>query len=176
MILITLLAVQQSRDAFGRHDHHQAVFFDDSLFSESRVVSQGSIASGPESTFGYISDLWRRSLILREWILDSQALNWERLHAPNPARADLAEARYHIGNAEVFEVAIGEGSRAGVELDRAVALLESRSLERRQTHELLDEVRHEVIAARHAPKSVTADEIAQYERIKIELDHLAALL
>src|SRR5262245_33790059 len=66
-----------------------------------------------------LDNLWQRSIIMQQWMLENKTSAWQRMHPTSGAEADLVEARFHVANAEVFAAALGEKTKTQLELDRA---------------------------------------------------------
>lgn len=177
VFLITLLAIQHSVAVFRARDSRPAsVAYEIQSAQPIDANDTGGQTSGLRKLLGYLGELWQRTMILREWIFEYQPINWQGIYRTTGAKADLAEARFHIANAEVFDTAMGETDRAEIELKRAATVLGSLRLGVGKVEPALDSIRKEVDAARIASKSISADDVARYERIKIDLDRLAAML
>jgi hypothetical protein len=69
-------------------------------------------------------NLLHRSVIIKSWYLDAQAISWAKSRAGFGAESDLLEARWHVGNAEAFAAAMDEPQKARSELDRADELMQ----------------------------------------------------
>jgi hypothetical protein len=137
VILIVFLDVQHSIAVFGPRGSayvHGA---------SSTRLSPAHALAGP---LGCLGDLWQRSMILPEWIVEYQTIKWSS-KAAGGAKFDLAQARFHVANAEVFDVAVGEAQRARIELGRAANyLLESEALTRGELKASIESIRHEIVA------------------------------
>mgnify|MGYP001169989418 FL=1 len=124
IVLITILALQHSASVFApaettyepvSNDSYRGRFHAESDQPWSRI----RLGSGLGTALGHLSDLWQRSMIMKEWLLEYGTTGWERIDAPRGVKNDLLEARFHVANAEVFGAATGEKQRAKMELDRA---------------------------------------------------------
>ncbi|MGH7928190.1 MAG: hypothetical protein ACREQV_10370, partial [Candidatus Binatia bacterium] len=168
--LIVFLDVQHSIAVFGPHGNGYAPVHSGTAPSRSNVAR---VLARP---IGYLGDLWQRSMILPEWIVEYQTIKW-RSQAAGGAKFDLAQARFHVANAEVFDVAMGEAQRARLELERAANyLLESEALITGELNPILESIRQEIVAAEIDSITTSPDNTERYEKIKAELDHISALL
>jgi hypothetical protein len=178
VVLITILALQHSASVFAPAETRYELVNDDPYETHPRAVSGQAWNGGPlgdrlRTAIGYLSDLWRRSMIIKEWLLEYETTYWERIRPQRGAESDLVEARFHVANAEVFGAATGERQRAKVELDRADHYLRKAVLlVGDNTLPALEAVRKELTAAKMDlemadPKTQTSD-----ERIKADLDRL----
>jgi hypothetical protein len=110
-------------------------------------------------------------------MLEYETINWGRPQAASGAKADLAEARFHVANAEVFDVAMGEAQRANLELERAQNyLLETQPLIVGKLIFTLKSIRQEVEAARVDSQTTGSIDIERYERIKTDLNYMSGML
>jgi hypothetical protein len=179
LVVITILAL-----------HHSASFFApfEGRFNPARdqgysyavtdpVASSGCSGSSLRTALGSLSELWRRSMIMKQWMLEYEASYWEKLRAARGAESDLVEARFHVSNAEVFGAAIGDKQRAKVELGRADRYLKKAlPLVADDTLLTLETIRKELSSTkldleRAGPNTYTSD-----ERIKTDLDDMISLL
>jgi hypothetical protein len=178
LVLITFLALQHSASVFAPAEtRNEFISYDPyhgRFYAESDQAWSGiRLVSGLGTALGHLSDLWQRSMIMKEWLLEYQTTYWERIDAPRGAENDLVEARFHVANAEVFGAAMGEQQRAKIELDRADRYLQkSVPLVADNTLPALEAIRKELSAAEMDlemtdPKTQTRD-----ERIKADLDRV----
>ena len=178
LVLITFLALQHSASVFApaetRYEPVSNGSYRGRFYAESdQAWSSIRLASGLGTALGHLSDLWQRSMIMKEWLLEYQTSYWERIDAARGAESDLVEARFHVANAEVFGAAMGEQQRAKIELDRADRYLQKAvPLVADNTLPALEAVRNELTAAKMDletvdPKTQTGD-----ERIKADLDRV----
>ena len=171
VFLITLLGIQRSVSVF-RPTNGGSV-----LTNYDTYPTRSDVHHGFGRPAGYLKNLWQRSVVLREWMLEYETINWGRLQAASGAKADLAEARFHVANAEVFDVAMGEAQRANLELERAQNyLLETQPLIVGKLIFTLKSIRQEVEAARVDSQTTGSIDIERYERIKTDLNHMSGML
>ena len=176
--LITHVAIQHSVSVFRPTESNYVLFNDDPVPSRSRVGFESASKTslfrhGLGGTIDYLRDLWRRSIILREWTLEYQTSYWGAIRAASGAETDLVEARFHVANAEVFDAAMGQKQRAKVELERAENyLFETRPLIVNKLRPALEKIRQELGAARVDSEPMVSEDSERYERIKSDLDHM----
>jgi len=128
---------------------------------------------GLRPALAYLKDLWERSILLRQWILEYETNYWETLRATSGAEAGLVEARFHVANAEVFDAALGERSRAKAEIGQAESyLLATRPLLTDRSLSRVESIRQELEAASMNVVSVSSESSEPYETIKTDLDRL----
>jgi hypothetical protein len=169
IFLITLLAVQHSIAVFHPK---RAVYESIGYMPEPRYHGAHLL----EGRIGSLADFWQRSMILSEWLLEYQTIRWSD-QAPSSPKFDLAQARFHVANAEVFDVAMDEAQRARLELERAENYLrESETLIRGALRPTLESIRQELMAAEADAKAKSLHNAERYEKIKTELDQISAKL
>ena len=176
LVLITFLALQHSASVFApaetRYEPVSNGSYRGRFYAASDQAWSGiRLVSGLGTALGHLSDLWQRSMIMKQWLLENQTSYWERIDAAPGAENDLVEARFHVANAEVLGAATGEKQRAKIELDRADRYLQKAvPLVADNTLPALEAIRKELSAAEMDlemtdPKTQTRD-----ERIKTDLD------
>jgi len=176
--LITHLAIQHSISVFRSTESNYALFNDGSVPSRTRVGFESASNTSPfphglGGAIDYLHDLWRRSILLREWTLEQQTSYWGAIRAASGAETDLVEARFHVANAEVFAAAMGQKQRAQLELERAENyLFETRPLIVDKLRPALEKIRQELGAAKVDSESMISEDSERYERIKSDLDHM----
>lgn len=171
LILITVLAI-----------HHSAVVLApnksalEGVSYEPGVPNDGSWRVKPQVALDYLGNLWGRALIIKQWTLEYRAASWGSMYAQRGAESDLAEARFHVANAEVFGSATGEIQKAETELDRADRYLQKAvrlvTVELRPT---LNAIRQEVSEAKLELQSADRESESD-EQIKVDLDWAIAAL
>jgi len=180
--VITILALHHSASFFAPFDGR----FNPLNYARDRghsyavtdpVPSGGRSGSGPRTALASLSELWRRSMIMKQWMLEYEASYWEKLRAARGAESDLVEARFHVSNAEVFGAAMGEKQRAKVELGRADRYLKKAlPLVADDTLVAVETIRKELSAAKLDLERAGTDTYTSDERIKTDLDHMSSLL
>ena len=141
-------------------------------FAAQRPMST-TIQRSLKMFIGDLSDLWERAMIMRLWMLEYQTTYWTKAHATTGAEADLLEARFHVANAEVFDAAMNQQSRAKIELKRAESsITETRPLIEARARVNLELIEQEIGAVSINPKTARVEESAPYEKIKSDLDRL----
>jgi hypothetical protein len=176
--LITHVAIQHSVSVFRPTESNYVLFTDDPVPSRTRVGFESASKTSPfrdglGGAIDYLRDLWRRSIILREWTLERQTSYWGAIRAASGAETDLVEARFHVANAEVFDAAMGQKQRAKVELERAENyLFETQPLIVDKLRPALEKIRQELGAAKVDSESMFFEDSERYERIKSDLDHM----
>jgi hypothetical protein len=179
LVVITILAL-----------HHSASFFApfEGRFNPARdrghsyavtdpVGSDGRSGSSLMTALGALSELWQRSMIMKQWMLEYEATYWEKLRAARGAESDLVEARFHVSNAQVLGAAIGDKQRAKVELGRADRdLKKALPLVADDTLLTLETISKELSAAKLDLERAGTNTYTSDERIKIDLDHMISLL
>jgi hypothetical protein len=125
----------------------------------------------------YLSDLWRRGMVLKEWTIEANAFQWELFRASSPAETDLLDARFHVANAEVFTEAMPGNVRAIRELDRAEASLKAAEIivEPRLIGQMKT-IDDEITTVETREQSEDAFSTMPFENIKAHLDHLIAIV
>jgi hypothetical protein len=182
LVLITFLALRHSASVFApaktrfepvSNDPYHGRFHAESDPAWSRI----RLGSGRGTALGHLSDLWQRSMIMKEWLLEYQTSYWGNIYAARGAESDLAEARFHVANAEVFGAAMGEKQRAKIELDRADRYLQKAvPLVADNTVPALEAIRNELTAAKTDLETVDPRIQTNDERIKADLDRAIASL
>ena len=124
----------------------------------------------------FFEQTWRRAMVMREWLMESNSSQWEIFNAANPAETDLLEARFHVSNAEVLAAAMSENDRAAKELARAENSLETvQALVNRSLAPQLETVESEITAAEHSEADLAFSNVS-FETIKTNLDHLIQIV
>jgi hypothetical protein len=126
-----------------------------------------------DETGAFLHDIWRRGMVLNEWLTECRYFQWQTFNASSAAENDLIEARFHVANAEVFTEAVREEDRALQELVRAETSLQA--VRRRLAANLAPElaiIRNELSAAEAAERADAAFAAVPFETIKANLDHL----
>jgi hypothetical protein len=177
LVLITFLALQHSASVFAPAETRYEPDSEDPyhrFHAESdQAWSRIHLGSGLGTALGYLSDLWQRSMIMKEWLLEYHTTDWERIYATRGPENDLLEARFHVANAEVFGAATGEKQRAKVELDRADRYLQKAvPLVADNTLLALEAIRNELTAAKMDLETVDPKTQTSDERIKAHLDRV----
>jgi hypothetical protein len=176
LLLTTLLTMQRSAWVTGPDRGYVFVSYDR---KPSRSVFEPAWNDRPPDalriSIGFLSDLWRRSIMVREWMLECETTYWETLRAASGAEADLVEARFHLANAEVFASALGEPQKAKIEFERAENyLMVAQPSVEKNALPVLAKIKKEIDAARLDLGSSNSENFERYERLKIDLDHLIA--
>ena len=176
--LITTLAIDQSA-CWLRHrlrgGRASAVFCD-----TSRSVAQNFAVSQENNFFdnedlNHLSaeSLFQRAKLFSEWLVEYKTVQWCRAQAENIVESDLNEARFHLANAELFDLVMGDGRKGNQELDRADRYLtEAQTLTSDKVKSMVESIRGELTALRLdlGPKeSISRDRL---EHLKFELDRL----
>ena len=178
VFLITHVAVQHSVSVFHPSESKYLLVTYDPVPARFSLGFESAwkttrFRHGLGRPIGYLSDLWRRSIILREWMLEQETSYWGTIRAASGAEADLVEARFHVANAEVLDAGMGEKRRATVELIRAENyLLETRPLIVDKLRPALEKIRQELGPARVDSDWMISEYSERYERIKSDLDHM----
>jgi len=178
LVLITFLALRHSASVFAPAETAYETSHYDPFKTQASVLSGQSGIGDPLSfryriAIGYLSDLWQRSMIIKEWWLENDTASWERIRAARGAATDLVEARFHVANAEVFGAATGEKQRAKVELDRADRYLQKALTDVGDNTQLaLEAIRKELTATKMDLETVNPEPQTRDERIKAELDRV----
>jgi hypothetical protein len=178
LVLITFLALQHSAAVFAPTETRYEPVSNDSYHGRFHVESDQlwsriRLGRGLGTALGQLNDLWQRSMIMKEWLLEYQTSYWGNIYAARGAENDLVEARFHVANAEVFGAAMGEQQRAKVELDRADRYLQKAlPLIAVNTLPAVEAIRKELSAAKMDlgmahPNIQTSD-----ERIKMDVDRV----
>lgn len=175
LILITILALRYSISVFSPAETTHITFDDSPGKSHADALSgqAGTLGDELRPALGYLRDLWRRSILLRQWMLEYEISYWGTLRAASGVEAGLVEARYHVANAEVFDAALGERSRAKTEIGQAESyLVATRPLLTERILSRVESIRQELDAVSMNSASVSAEKSEHYERIKTDLDRL----
>jgi hypothetical protein len=129
LLLTTLFTMQHSAWVTGPGSRYILVNYDGKQSRSHSVLEpawkDSPPGDAPRISIGFFSELWRRSIMMREWMLECETTYWETLRAASGAEADLVEARFHLANAEVFAAAFGEPQKATIELERTERYLVS---------------------------------------------------
>lgn len=182
IVLITILALQHSASVFApaesRYDPVSYVPYQGYLRAESGRLRSGDRSGNRLTTaLDYLSDLWRRSMIIKQWMLEYETTYLERLRTARGTESDLVEARFHVANAEVFGAAMGEQQRAKIEIGRAdLDVQKALPLVAVNMMPALEAIRKELADTKMelemaAPNTETSD-----EQIKADLDRAIASL
>lgn len=171
LILITVLAI-----------HHSATVLAPDKSALERVSyepggpNDGSWGAKVQIAVDYLGSLWGRALIIKQWTLEYRAASLTSMFAPRGAESDLAEARFHVANAEVFSSATGEIQKAETELDRADDYLQKAiPLVAAKLRPTLNAIRQEVSEAKLELQSADPESESD-EQIKVDLDWAIAAL
>lgn len=169
LLVITLLSIQHSATVFGpgrdQWDRHAFTLHGES--PRSRVPAEFSRAAA------FLNDTWRHGKIFNEWLMEYNASQWEIFRASSPAETDLLDARFHVGNAEVFTEAMSETDRAIKELDRAaISLQEVQTLVKPDLARQLTNISAKITAAEMNEQKGDTIPSAPFETIKADLDQL----
>src|SRR5512147_1949123 len=86
LVLITFLALQHSALVFApaetRYEHVSNGWYRGPFHAESdQAWNRIRLGSGVGAALGHLSDLWQRSMIMKEWLLEYQTADWERIYA-----------------------------------------------------------------------------------------------
>ena len=169
MLLLTVLATHQPFAGLARTS-------DLDLDTDDQISTK--IIRPPEVShaMSFFERTWRRAMVMREWLLESNSSQWEIFNAANPAETDLLEARFHVSNAEVLAAAMRENDRAAKELARAENSLEAvQALVNRSLTPQLKTVESEITAAEQSEADSAFSNIS-FETIKTNLDHLIQIV
>ena len=175
LILITILGLRYSTSVFAPPEVTDVTSDSGSLKSFAYAISGRPLVEGDglRPALAYLKDLWERSILLRQWMLEYETSYWETLRATSGAEAGLVEARFHVANAEVFDAALGERPRAKAEIGQAESyLLATLPLLTDRTLSRVESIRRELEAASVNAVSVGSESSEPYERIKTDLDRL----
>ncbi len=178
LLVITFVAVHHSVSVFGPTESRYVLVNYDPYQSRSHAAfgaawKGAQLGDGLWSSIEYLNDLWQRSIIMREWMLEYETTYGGKIRAASGAKADLEEARFHVANAEFLGVAMGEQQRAKVELDRAENyLVKARPLVEENVRPTLETIRKELAATKLGLGTMSSENSVRYERIKAELDHM----
>jgi hypothetical protein len=151
-------------------------------FDASRIISFAPIGAvwrattlpnGLRMSLGHLNRLWQRTIILKEWLLESETAYLDRIRVTSQAEADLVEARSHVGNAEMLQWSMDQNSRARLELGRAEGYLRAAQpfVADGLASKLTTVTRQIAGAVRQMPSDKSESE-AWFGDIKIDLDHL----
>jgi hypothetical protein len=178
LALVTLLALQHSVSVFGPTGRmYETVRYNAFQIPSPAKADQAWMmaqpAHVPELSIAYLTDRWQRTMIMREWMLEYGTAYWARTMLAGDANADLLEARFHVANAEVLRVAVGDTQRAKIELEQAARYLtESRPSIQNNLRPAVEKINKELDGAIADVTSVAAGNPEPFEHIKSELDHL----
>lgn len=176
IVLITILALQHSASVFTPIERGYEPLSSDSYGGRFHAESDPAwsrirFGNGLGTAVRHLSDLWQRSMIMNEWLLEYQTTYWASIDAARGAENDLVEARFHVANAEVFGAAMGEQRRAKIELERAEDyLIKTRPLIDENVRPNLETVEKEIGAAKMHVESMGSGIREPYDRIKTDLD------
>ena len=175
LILITILDLQYSNSVFAPAEIMHVTSNNNPLKPYANAISGKALTLGDglSPALGYLSDLWQRSIILRQWMLEYERSYWGILGAASVEETDLVEARFHVANAEAFDAALGERPRAKAEIGHAESyLVATRPLFTDRILPRVESIRQELEAVRMNSVSDSSENSARYERIKTDLDRL----
>jgi len=175
LILIAILALQHSASVFVPAETTHVAPNNDSRKSHADAVSRQTLTGGDglRNAFRYVSDLWQRSIILRQWTLENETGYWGTLRAASGVETELVEARFHVANAEVFDAALGERPRAKAEIGQAESyLMATRPLLTDRILPRVESIRQELEAASMNSVAIIYENSERFERIKTDLDRL----
>ena len=182
VLMIVFLALQHSFSVFGPTSHSRAVTdsnpsqtFELASDAESPVILRAPVDFS--RAVAYLSDMWYRGMVLKEWTIEYNAFRWEILRASSPAESDLLDARFHVANAEVFTEAMNRNSRANRELARAdTSLKAAETLVEPSLARQVKTIDDEITAAETREPTEDAFSMMPFETIKAHLDHLIAIV
>lgn len=115
LILITFVALRHSASVLAPGGKVDAQSNDNPGWAQV----DAAVNDTSKKAIDDLRNLWQRTMIMKEWMVEYQAASWENMLAPRGAASDLLDARFHVANAEVFGAATGEIQKAETELDRA---------------------------------------------------------
>lgn len=165
MLLLTVLTAHQPFALLARTS---GVDLDTDDQISSPIVRPAEV----RDAMSFFEKTWRRAMVMREWLMESNSSQWEIFNAANPAETDLLEARFHVSNAEVLAAAMSENDRAVKELARAENSLETvQALVNRSLAPQLETVENEITAAERSEADLAFSNVS-FETIKTNLDHL----
>lgn len=180
-LVLALLTLQHSFPVSGPFGHSTGTDSDRSqIFDLASEANSSTILRPPEDfsrAVAYLSDLWRRGMVLKEWTIEANAFQWELFRASSPAETGLLNARFHVANAEVFTEAMPGTIRAIRELDRAEASL--KAAENIVEPRLIGQMKtidDEITTVETREQSEDAFSTMPFENIKAHLDHLIAIV
>ncbi|HEY7319807.1 MAG TPA: hypothetical protein VIE89_19730 [Candidatus Binatia bacterium] len=179
-LVLALLSLQHSLPAFGPGGRRSDAIDNDSQTFDITSYAKSNDLHLPADfnrAVTYLSELWHRGMILKEWSLEYNAFQWELFRASSTAESDLLDARFHIANAEVFMEAMPRNVRAIKELDRAESSI--RAAETVLGPRLAGQVKtidDEITIAETSDQTADASAMLPLERIKAHLDHLIAVV
>jgi len=182
ILVITMVALQQSVNVFGPTAHSRAVITSDqSQGYPFTLDGESPRSSAPPADFSraaaFLNETWQRGKVFNEWLMEYNTSQWERFRASSPAETDLIEARFHVANAEVFTDGISENDRAIKELDRAATSLQAaQTLVKNNLAPQLTTIRAEITAAELNEQTEDASSTVPFETIKANLDHLIEIV
>lgn len=158
ILVITVLSLQHSVGVFGPTAH------------EWTQTNSGPAVLGQAASF--LQDTWRRGMVIKEWLMESNTSQWELFSTSNPVETDLLEARFHVANAEVFTEAMRANDRAVKELIRAETSIRAvHTLVKRNLAHQLTTITDEITDAETLERT-NAIATIPFETIKSDLDHL----
>lgn len=173
LILITLMALRQSASVFAPAGHDDRARDDNPGWSQVDTAA----AAHSKSALNDLRNLWDRTLIMKEWMVEYQAASWQGMFAPHGAASDLLDARFHVANAEAFGAATGEIQKAEIELDRADRDVRTAlPLVAPTMLPSLAAIRKELSDAKLQLENVESGDVAADEQIKADLDQAIASL
>jgi hypothetical protein len=140
-----------------------------------RTDDFGALGDWSKTAANKFGELWRRAMLIKRWQLEYQANSWELVRPASSMEKNLFEARFHLATAKVMAAATRDNLKARAEIGQAERyLLATRSLlagpilaEIASFDRLLD-------PASMKPLSVSSENLANFEKIKTDLDRLIA--
>lgn len=165
MLLLMVLTARYPLNLLGRTS-------DGELDADEAISSSTLRPAQAVDAMNFVEQTWRRAMVMRKWLLESNSSQWEIFNAANPAETDLLEARFHVSNAEVLAAAMSENGRAAKELARAENSLEAvQGLINRSVTPPLKTVESQISAAERNEQDWAFSKVP-FETIKTNLDHL----
>jgi hypothetical protein len=133
------------------------------------------ISDAEDAAASHLMDMSNRAQVMTEWWLELNTTRWLRDQPMNVSAMDLVEARYHVANAEVFDVAMENIQRAAAELDRADSYLsEAQTQVDDRIRPAIATIRAELMGLRSDGGTKTWEIEERLEAIKLKLDRLIA--
>jgi hypothetical protein len=180
LLLTTFLTMQHSVWVTGPDSRYVLVSYESKQSRSHSAFGPAWNDSPPNDalriSIAYIANILQRSIIIREWMLESETTYWETVGASRGAEADLVEARFHLANAEVFDAAMDDQQKARIELKRAENYLIVDRPSEKNALSGLATIKKEIDAAILDLESINSKNLERYERLKIDLDHVIATL
>ena len=173
LILITFVAIRHSASVFVPGEKVDAWSEDNPGWAQG----DAAVADKSQMAIDDLRNLWQRTMILKEWMVEYQAASWESLFAPRGAASDLLDARFHVANAEVFGAATSEIQKAESELERADRDLQTAlPLVTASMLPALNAIRKELSDAKLQLENLEPGTATADEQIKADLDQAIASL